>query len=423
MTTVYKRAQDAGTKRQHWYFGYTDENGERQTRKGFTDKGQTEQLAAKIQHEAMLRRRGLIDPEDERAAEKRNTPLSEHVDAFEQSLRRKDTTAKHVKLTMTRVRRIVDDASMETIGDIEPESVEEVLAEMLESNEIGHKTYNHYLQAIDSFCNWMVPKRMNGNPLVGMERLNTEMDIRHPRRALSADEFNALVVSARESDVSIQCFDGEERARIYLISYFTGLRRKEIGSLTPFSFDLVSEPATVTVEAACSKHRRKDVLPLHPEFVAMLSDWLPDYEPDAVLFPKLGKRRTWLMVKKDLERVGIAYQTSEGIADFHAAGRHTHITGLLRGGVSLTEAKELARHSDVRMTMRYTHHGLNDQAEAIRKLAAPFVNAAGMPTDVNSSQHATPTALPATSANDVSNDVLNGCEIGHTGSIPAASTL
>lgn len=74
------------------------------------------------------------------------------------------------------------------------------------------------------------------------------------------------------------------------------------------------------------------------------------------------------MVQKDLERVGIPYVTPDGIADFHAAGRHTYITELNRNGVSLAEAKELARHSDVRMTMRYTHVGL-DQARAIRKLS------------------------------------------------------
>ena len=55
------------------------------------------------------------------------------------------------------------------------------------------------------------------------------------------------------------------------------------------------------------------------------------------------------MVKKDLERVGIPYENELGIADFHAAGRHSHITELLRNGTSLVEAKELARHSDVNM--------------------------------------------------------------------------
>ena len=58
----------------------------------------------------------------------------------------------------------------------------------------------------------------------------------------------------------------------------------------------------------------------------------------------------------------------DGIADFHAAGRHMYITQLLRSGVSVPEAKELARHSDVNMTMRYTHIGIDDQAEALALL-------------------------------------------------------
>jgi len=58
-----------------------------------------------------------------------------------------------------------------------------------------------------------------------------------------------------------------------------------------------------------------------------------------------------------------AYETEDGIADFHAAGRHSHITELLRNGTSLPEAKELARHSDVKMTMKYAHIGITDQAK------------------------------------------------------------
>jgi site-specific recombinase XerD len=76
------------------------------------------------------------------------------------------------------------------------------------------------------------------------------------------------------------------------------------------------------------------------------------------------------MVKKDLERVGISDETEDGIADFHAAGRHSHITELLRNGTSLPEAKELARHSDVKMTMKYAHIGITDQAKAVAKLRA-----------------------------------------------------
>ena len=79
-----------------------------------------------------------------------------------------------------------------------------------------------------------------------------------------------LIESARLSGVRIQGFSGEQRARIYLLSYLTGLRKKELASLTPGSFDLAATPPTLTVEATVSKHRRKDVLPLHPELVARL---------------------------------------------------------------------------------------------------------------------------------------------------------
>lgn len=72
----------------------------------------------------------------------------------------------------------------------------------------------------------------------------------------------------------------------------TGLRRKEIASLTPQSFDLKGLPPTVTVEAACSKHRRKDVLPLHPELVAVLCEWIAKMPPSQKLFPNLDRKKT-----------------------------------------------------------------------------------------------------------------------------------
>ncbi len=365
MAAIYKRKQDKVKKRSCWYIGYTDYAGKRVTRKGFSDKKETERLAAKLEHEAMLRKRGIIDPEEEKQAEQRKAPLEGHLKDFERSLGK--TTGKHAKLTMTRIRRIVTDAGMQLPADIDIESVEAVLFGMMEEGEIGHKTYNHYIAAMTQFCTWMVPKRMAVNPIQGIEKLNTAVDVRHQRRALTPDEFQMLVKSARTSGVDIQCYSGEERARIYIISYMTGLRRKEIASLTSRSFNLRGNPPTITVEAACSKHRRKDVLPLHAELVPLLNEWISN-DLDELLFPKLANRRTWLMVKKDLERVGIPYETEDGIADFHAAGRHTHITELLRNGTSLPEAMKLARHSDVKMTMKYTHIGINDQHSAVQNL-------------------------------------------------------
>ncbi len=138
--------------------------------------------------------------------------------------------------------------------------------------------------------------------------------------------------------------------------------------VTPESFRLDDQTPTLTLEARHSKHRKQDVLPLHPQLVDLLQQWLPEYPPGEPLFPKLGKRKAYLMIRKDLEAAGIPYTTQDGDADFHAAGRHTYITELLRNGTSLVVARELARHSDVKMTMRYTHIGLQDQAKGIQNL-------------------------------------------------------
>jgi len=370
MASIFKKSRDKGRKNKPWWIEYVDADGNRAYAKGFTDKGLTEQLAAKLESEAMLRQRRMIDPAQERLLAIQQSPIGDHLAAFERSL--ENATPKHRKLTMTRVRRLVKGCGFATLGEMDAEQVEECLKAIRSEEDLGARTYNHYLQAIDEFGKWLAAsKRLNANPVAGIERLNSETDIRHKRRALTPEEVSRLVQSARESGRVIQGYDGELRARAYITSFFTGLRRQELGSLTPRSFRLDNAQPILTVAAACSKHRREDTLPVHPDLADMVREWVGGMGPDDLLFPRIERKKTWLMVKLDLERVGIAYETYEGIADFHAAGRHSHITGLLRNGATLVEARQLARHADVRMTMKYTHIGLEDQASALAGLPLP----------------------------------------------------
>jgi integrase len=318
----------------------------------------------------MLRKRGLIDPAQEKLAECRNMPIATPLKAYEASLT--DNTEGYVELIMSRIRRIIDGCGFKTIGELDTEKITEFLRQIRKEDDLGARTFNHYVQAVESFGNWLLTsKRVPFNPIIGLPRLNAETDVRHARRALTPEEVTKLVDAARGSKKSYQKYSGELRAKLYLFSYLTGLRRKELASLTPESFTMDITSPKLTVDAACSKHRRKDVLPIHPELFAILKDWLPKLKPGEFLFPRLARKKTWFMVQRDLEKAGIPYETEEGIADFHAAGRHSHVTGLLRNGATLVEAKELARHTDVRMTMKYTHIGLQDQAKALANLPAP----------------------------------------------------
>ena len=130
---------------------------------------------------------------------------------------------------------------------------------------------------------------------------------------------------------------------LYRFAAMTGLRASELASLTPASFDLAADTPTVTLEAACSKHRREDVLPLHPDLVARLRQWLTERErqPDGLrsvlafdrssdvkperLFPGTWPDKAAEMFRIDLEAAGIGYATDAGIADFHSL-RHTFIS-------------------------------------------------------------------------------------------------
>lgn len=119
MASIFKLGKSKRNKKAPWQIEYVDHTGKKRRKKGFTDKSLTMQLAAKLENEVRLRVEGLVDLDQERIAARRRTPLPVHLDDFEKSIGRKDSTGDHVKNTMSRIRRIVNDAGMECIDDIE----------------------------------------------------------------------------------------------------------------------------------------------------------------------------------------------------------------------------------------------------------------------------------------------------------------
>jgi hypothetical protein len=83
MAIIYKRSKKRNAV---WIIQYLDAGGDRRTVKGFTDKGLTEQLAARLEDEARLRRTGMIVPEVEKLTEQRISPLQGHIASFKESI-------------------------------------------------------------------------------------------------------------------------------------------------------------------------------------------------------------------------------------------------------------------------------------------------------------------------------------------------
>ena len=93
-------------------------------------------------------------------------------------------------------------------------------------------------QSVDwLFCNWLVrDRRTNENPLAHLSRLNARVDIRRDRRVLDPTDF-ARLIEVAESGKTVCGICGRDRAMLYLMAGYSGLRASELASLTWESID------------------------------------------------------------------------------------------------------------------------------------------------------------------------------------------
>ena len=415
-------------KLRRWYVKYKDADGIVRRVKGHTDREATKQLAARLERDAARRQEGMIDP----CVESHRKPLAEHLDDYRRCLLAKGDTEKHAGQTARYAAAVLDGCRFVFIPDLSASAVAEFLhglrrdaaapelppgqeaftkaelVRLLDVNpasvammlrragltatgngkarrypratvaallagrrrNVGPSTSNAYLTAVKGFTRWLVRDRRTAvDPLICLSRMNAAGDVRVRRRPLEEAELRAVLASASASAAVFRDLAGRDRAALYSVAMTTGFRVAELASLTPSSFDLGAEPATATVKAAYSKNRRESVQPLPADVATALRDYLDGRPAAAPVWPGGWAGDAADMLRLDLDAAGIAFRDAEGrVADFHAL-RHSYITLLQRSGVHPKLAQELARHSDIRLTMNvYTHARLHDLAGAVEGL-------------------------------------------------------
>jgi integrase len=391
-----------------WYGQYRDLGGRVHRVPLATDKVAAQQMLADLVKQSERGLAGVSDP----FAKHTFRPLSEHIDDFEKSIASGDITEKHAALTARRVRALVAGCEFRFIADINVDRVARWLAERrATSKRFGLTTSNHYSTALTTFCNWLSDKRRGNrcavNPYSKVPALNAETDVRRQRRALTDEEI-AWLLESTEAGPVIGDVSGEDRAMVYRVGVMTGLRAGELRSLTPLSFDLAGDPPTLTVEARHSKHRKEDQLPLHPELAARLRVWFSkraEVQADSPAILSLkgtpagrverlwdgaawkshrsaktlrrdlkAARERWIeAAADDTERKAreasecLLYRTREGYADFHSL-RHTFITRIMDSGVVPHHGQGLARHANIKQTLKYTHTRMSGLSQSLRQV-------------------------------------------------------
>ena len=311
-------------------------------------------------------------------------PLEEHLADWRTALEAKGNTPAHCRLFYYRANTVFAACGFKRWKDVEPQAVRNHLAGLRERGEISALTLNLYLVCIKGFCRWMVrERRAVQNPLEALRPLAAKtvaQESRHVRRAFTVDELRRLLAAAEAAPERFG-MTGPARALLYRLAVETGLRAGELRTLTRGSFQVGGGLATVCLEAGAAKNAKAARLPLRAETVAILSEYLANKLPTAPAFNLPAKWDMVDMLRADMAAAEIRESDGGGVLDFHSL-RHTFLTMLANSGVHPKVAQDLARHSDINLTLsRYSHTVLEQRAEAVDRLPALDVSAeAGMKT-------------------------------------------
>jgi integrase len=349
-----------------WYFRITDENREKQERKGCTDRRVTEELAREAESKVARIKAGLVDDKAERIARETRRPVAEHVADFIAGSEAKGNDPKHVRSTRTYVERVITLAGIERISDLSPSSVS-LAVTVLKAEALSARAVNAYVTAIKSFSRWLKRDgRASDYALETLTKQNEQIDRRRVRRALTPEEA-ARVIHAAETGPEAGGLAGADRAILYTLALGTGFRADELATLTPDRFSLDADPPTVTVMACYAKNRTEAVQPIAAGLADQLRPWVAMKTLGRPVFDGMTER-TAEMLRVDLEAAGIDYETASGVTDFHAL-RAAYVTNLVASGASVKTCQTLARHSTPTLTIGlYAKISLHDIKGAVENL-------------------------------------------------------
>lgn len=210
---------------------------------------------------------------------------------------------------------------------------------------LSGRTLAAYSEAIVSFCRWCAaPKRgfLASNPLEGLAPFDATAKIH--RRAATEDEV-------------IRILEAAERIRhddylLFLVAVHTGYRVLELRALIVDDLDMSGPTLPLAGEFSKGRRDSRQPIPLAiaRELQARISaNGLKGSDPLLKVPDKPRNRlyRAMAAAIPPVKRVGPG-----GVLDFHAL-RGTYITFAMEAGATIKELQTLARHSDIKTTMRH----------------------------------------------------------------------
>jgi integrase len=289
------------------------------------------------------------------------------------------TTCRHIKELLALVKTMRTPPRDPTHADLKKSEVERALGVLLVQGR-SHRTRMSYARSLKSFLRWMGEEDDDlRDPLRALKLTSSDCDRRHTRRPLAVEELYAVVRAAYAGPI-YSGITGKERALLYIIAAWTGMRGGTLRKLTVSSFALDKPIPTVRVQGNQSKGRRPYYLVIRPDLGKLLAEHFGQKMPATLAFKMPERTKLVRMLRKDLKAAGVAYCDIEkddsgvtrrvNVLDFHAF-RGTFANTLAMAGKPITCVQELCMHADAQTTMKfYTQARHLDQLETLNALPA-----------------------------------------------------
>ena len=339
---------------------------------------------------------GIITQQEIVTSKKLNEAIASQIEDYTAFLKTKACN-EYISAVKSRIRRVCNECKFKRIADFNATDFIKWLNARADEG-MSASARNNYRESMVAMSNWAVDELgLHGNPFARIPKANEKADPRHERRALTLQETQKLLEAAEKRPLhdklkvtrgnlkgqkAAQIGDkvaakakrtGMERRLIYAFLVYTGLRKKELASITIKQLFLDENVPFLLLKAKDEKSKRGAEVPICNALLGPLREWLDVRKSEGLIKPgdKLFNVPKALdkVLNLDLVFAGIEKKDRrDRVVDVHSL-RHTHATLLKQYGVASHVAKESMRHSDIALTMNvYTHSGLEDVADGVNRL-------------------------------------------------------
>jgi integrase len=337
-----------------------------------------------------------VNPFLDRTPRQVRLTVPEAVQSFEADLRggrvrggqRRAVSEEYANMALSRLRRVLGACGAKHVDALSTDMVNAALDRLHEEGTIASlMTRRHHETIVRTFGKWLVnTERQDRDPFRLLKLTYVgEGDTVHDRTAFTLEQLQLIVNAARSGPTRIG-LTGEQRAILYILAAYTGLRAREAAAVR--KQDFTDGMAQVKVAGMFCKTKHEALQPVPSFLRPVLAAYVANLQDGDFLFPGGrkqvgGKWETagWVKGKSageflryDAAKVGIVIgregkEQNKGVLDFHSL-RHFYGTVCDQAGISDGLRRKLHRASSQKLLDRYTHRELAELTAAVEELPA-----------------------------------------------------